>query len=136
MDRAVFLNKTGFTLVEVMVALVISLVLGLALMQTAMVGIDSNMVNVLREEAVNIAERKVSDARNIPFDSLVSDPSAAITRSMRNIISYSYTVTQTVTSLGSDSKLVTVTVTWDWKDKTAANGNPYTHTMTTVVRRT
>ena len=134
------LNKKGFTLVEVMIALVVSLVIGLALMQTAMVGIDSNMLNVLRDEAVSIAERKVSDARNVPFDSLVSVASSLTTdasiSSVRNLSLYRYGVQQTVSSLGSDSKLVVITVTWDWKDKTAANGNPYTHTITTVVRRT
>ena len=138
MGRVVLLriNKTGFTLVEVMIALVISLVIGLALMQTAIVGIDSNMINVLRDEAVNIAERKVSDARNVPFDSIVPDTSTVVTSSMRNIISYPYTVTQTVIQpTGSDVKVVTIEVKWDWKDKTVANGNAYTHTITTVVRK-
>jgi prepilin-type N-terminal cleavage/methylation domain-containing protein len=67
-------SLTGFTLVEVMIALIIMLVVFLALMQTALVGIDSNMINTLRNEAVNIAEIRMNEARNKPFVSLDADP--------------------------------------------------------------
>jgi len=68
----------GFTLVEVMIALVITLLVFLALMQTALVGIDSNMRNVLRDEAVKIAEMRMNEMRNIPFVSVVSDTASPL----------------------------------------------------------
>ncbi len=37
-------------------------------MQTALVSIDSNMINVLRDEAVSIAEMRMNELRNRPFD--------------------------------------------------------------------
>lgn len=69
MPQTVLLNKKGLTLIEVMVALVVLLLVFLALMQTALVSIDSNMINVLRDEAVNIAEEQMSNQRNLstPF---------------------------------------------------------------------
>lgn len=71
------LNKKGLTLVEVMIALVIFLFVFFALMQTALVGIDANMINSLRNEAVNIAEMRMNeDVRSIPFTSVVSDPNS------------------------------------------------------------
>ena len=63
-------NKKGLTLVEVMISLVVLLLVFLALLQTALVSIDSNMTNVLRDEAVNIAEEQMNIARNIDYDSL------------------------------------------------------------------
>lgn len=48
-------NKEGMTLVEVLIAMVVLLLVSLALMQTALVSIDANMRNVLRDESVSVA---------------------------------------------------------------------------------
>ena len=135
MLQTVLLNKKGLTLVEVMIALVVLLLVFLALMQTALVSIDSNMINVLRDDAVNIAEEQMSNQRNTPFDNVISVPAAFITRNIRNIANFPYSCLITVTNLNADSKQVVITVTWDWKTRTAANGNPYTHTISTILRR-
>ena len=66
-------NREGVSLVEVMIALVVMLLVFFALMQTALVGIDSNTQNSLRSEAVNIAELRMNEVRNTPFDSILSD---------------------------------------------------------------
>jgi prepilin-type N-terminal cleavage/methylation domain-containing protein len=74
MDRFVKLNRQGLTLVEVMIALLVMLVVFFALMQTALVGIDANMLNTLRGEAVNAAEKRMNaDVRNKPFASILTD---------------------------------------------------------------
>jgi Tfp pilus assembly protein PilV len=129
-------DKTGVTLVEVMMALVIALVVFLALMQTALVGIDSNMRNVLRDEAVSIADTKLNEARDIPFDSLAAgDTTETVTRSIKNIQNFSYSVSRTISDLNADNKQIDVLVTWDWKDNTVANGNPFTHSISMILRR-
>ncbi len=51
-----------------MIAFVVLLFVFLALMQTALVSIDSNMRNVLRDEAVRVAEERMNAHRNVPFD--------------------------------------------------------------------
>ena len=137
MLQTVLLNKKGLTLVEVMIALVVLLLVFLALMQTALVSIDSNMINALRDEAVNIAEEKMNEERNKTFDNIQSSPAVNVSRNIRNIPSatLNYKATRTVTQLNADSKQVTITVTWDWKDKTLANGTEYKHTISTVLRR-
>jgi prepilin-type N-terminal cleavage/methylation domain-containing protein len=130
MIRIVMSNKKGLTLVEVMIALVIVLLVFLALMQTALVSIESNTVNLLREEAVSVAEMKMNEVRNIPFDSLVSDASS-VTRNIRNISGgFTFSTSRTVTDLGVDNKQVNIVVTWQWK------GNTYNHSITTLMRNT
>ena len=135
MRQTALKNNQGLTLIEVMIALVVLLLVFLALMQTALLSIDSNMINVLRDEAVNIAEEQMNDARNTQFDNLTSLPAAAVLRNIRNVSNFSYSATTTVTNVNTDTKMIVVTVTWDWKDKTTANGNPYTHTISTLLRR-
>jgi len=151
--EAVLLNKKGFTLVEVMIALVVVLVVFLALMQTALVGIDSNMRNVLRDEAVSIAEMRMNEARSIPFTSLGSDPGSLagydcpngfsstgvpVERNIRNISGFDFCTNLTCQELGgdgncstddADSKQVNVMVGWKWK------GDNYTHRITTIRKR-
>jgi len=126
-------DKKGLTLVEVLIAMTVLLLVSLAMMQTALLSIDSNMVNLLRDEAVNIAELRMSEARNTSFDGLTAGSSTAtVNRNFRKIATVPFSVTRTVTDLNTDNKQITITVTWEWKEKTVANGNPYTHTITSI----
>jgi prepilin-type N-terminal cleavage/methylation domain-containing protein len=61
------LNEKGMSLVEVMVALVVLLFVSLALMQTALVSIDANMRNSIRDEAVSVAQTRLTEARNLAW---------------------------------------------------------------------
>ena len=128
--RTVLTDKKGLTLVEVMIALVVLLIVSLALMQTALVSIDANMTNILRDEAVSIAEMRMNQARNIPFDTLVSDGAdIPIARNVRNITGFSYATRMTVANLNVDNRQVDIRVGWTWK------GQNYTHNITTILRR-
>ena len=130
MLRIVLPDKKGLTLVEVMIALVVLLLVSIALMQTALVSIDANTKNALRDEAVGIAEMRINQARNTPFDSLVSDGAdIPITRNIRSITNFPYTTRMTVTNLNTTVNRVDITVGWTWK------GENHTHSITTIVRR-
>jgi prepilin-type N-terminal cleavage/methylation domain-containing protein len=146
MVEIVMLNKKGVTLVEVMISLVILLLVFLALMQTALVSINANMNNVLRDEAVSIAEQRINEARSVPYDALISDAAALpagvdcqttftvgeqIERNFRNILSKDFCTNMTVTPLGAagDARQVNVRVIWNWK------GEAFMHSITTLIRR-
>lgn len=136
------LNKKGMTLVEVLIALVVLLLVFLALMQTALVSIDSNTRNILRDEALSIAEARMTDLRNRPFDdALLADTGgvfvaeAGISRNFRGF-AVTFTPLRRIADLGAgDDKQVDITIRWDWKENTFANGNPYTHAISTILRR-
>lgn len=151
------LNKKGLTLVELLIALVITLVLFLALMQTALLSISTNTMNSLRDEAVRIAEMRANEARNLPFNiptppgpfldsdtgtpaeftasncppvffqAPISSKGVLIERNIRNISNFDFCTNMTVTLLG-DNKQVDITVGWLWK------AVPYTHNISTIVR--
>jgi len=116
-----------------MIALVVLLIVSLALMQTALVSINANMTNVLRDEAVNIAEMSMNESRNTSFDSLAAGTtSGTVSRTLRNITNFSYAVTRTVTNLpptNPNNKRLDIAVAWTWK------GENYTHSITTIVKR-
>lgn len=122
------LTDKGSSLVEVMLSLVILLIVFLALMQTALLSIDSNVKNLLRDEAVGIAEMRMSAIRNTPFASLTAGTTTATdNRNVRNA-AVTYTSTTTITSLNTDNMQATISVAWTWK------GQNYTHSISTIVR--
>ena len=128
-------NKNGFTLIEVMVSLLLSLLIFLAVMQVALMGMNYNMTNALRDEAVNVAEQQMNQVRNqvssvAGFTALGNPPLApfTISRNFRNVSNFNYTVNQVVAVLNANNKQVTITVTWPWK------GQNTTHIVNTVLR--
>jgi len=121
-------NNKGFTLVESLVALVILAIALLGLLTGLMVAIDINTRNILRDEAVKIADEYGEICRN---DITKCTPSTE-ERQFRNF-KRQYNVdiridNPTVTS-GSNinAKIVTITVTWQYR------GKNYSHTIKTAV---
>jgi hypothetical protein len=112
-----------------MIALVVLLLVFMALMQTALVSINANMNNILRDEAVGLAERTIIDARNTPYDTLVAGTTTATENTYVRSLTVTYTATTTVTDRGVNDKQIDVIVTWTWK------GEPYTHNMSTIRMR-
>jgi Tfp pilus assembly protein PilV len=155
-------DKTGLTLVEVLIALVIVLGVSLALMQTALISIDSNTRNILRDEAVRIAETRMNEARNIPFTSLISDASSPQTdfdgscesgcndcptgfstgkcrcRDLKNISGFKFCSNLTCTELGGDGDCATSDTDNKMVNFTIGwkwKGEGYTHSITTIRKR-
>lgn len=134
MRLIVWQNKKGLTLVEVMMALLILLFVSLALMQTALLSIDANVRNLLRDEAVNIAEARLREFRNRAWDhadiqdtgGTVADGS--VTREFKNF-QIAFTRQRNIGDLNIDNKQVNVIISWTWK------GENFNHNVTTVMRR-
>ena len=121
-------NKKGMTLIEVMLALVILMVVSLALMQTALLGMRENLKNVMRDEAVNIADQRINELRNLPFHALFSAPAeAAISRSFR-AANVTFTPTRTLSQI--DTKTIQIDMRIDWHYPPGQN---YSHSVTTIV---
>lgn len=141
-------DRRGLSLVEVMIAMVVLLFVSLALMQTALVSIESNMKNVLRDEAVVIAEERINRAKAIGFGNLTTGdttpllpapacPANFVTKyingqwhtvSLKGISNFGFCSSMWVTSLGNYDRRVDVFVGWNWK------GVEYNHDSTAIVR--
>lgn len=124
MARSALKNSAGVSLIEVLVSLVVTLFVFLGLMQTALLGLDANLKNQLRDEAVTIAETQMNAARNTPNP---VDDAMIVTRSFRNIDNFTYTVAQDVTDLGETTSIV-IQVDWAYRNQ------PFTHSITSVMQ--
>lgn len=137
MARIALLDNKGVTLIEMMMALVILLIVSLALMQTATLGIAINLQNALRDEAVNVAEMRMNHLTSLPFTSTVTHADLApvidftesgIPRSFRGF-SVNFTPTRTIADINANSKQITISISWDYR------GKSYSHGITTIMRK-
>ena len=127
-------NKKGLTLVEILIALVITLVVFLGLMQTALLSIDANTTNLLREEAVSIAEGRMRELRDMSFAGLGNVAKTTLPpRNFRNFsVNYDLTVAVTPVGIGTDAKQVNVLV--EWSNPKDPTGPKIIHSITTIKR--
>ena len=121
-------NNRGMSLIELLIAMLILMIASMAIMQTALLAYQNNAKNLIRDEAVRIADEQVNDKLNLPFDSVLSGTTTTtMTRDVRNFQA-AYTATTTVTTIGSsDTKQVDVLIAWTFR------GAPLNHRVTTIM---
>lgn len=145
-------NRNGFSLIELMVAILILAISTFGLLEALTRYIQINMDNTMRNEAMRITEERLEMIRGLQFadtlDQLVPDdgtpmPSSAqlpttVTRNIRKL-SIPYAVQTTISRLSfrsdgftPNSKAIQVLVTWRSKGTT---GTWHRHSAATVITR-
>lgn len=123
-------NKTGFTLIEFCVAVLIMMVGLLGLLQAVNMATAHNLGSMLRNEAVSIADEQMVLTRVSVIDSGTYTALAAqsnyLNRKNRGGFS-NYSVVRTVSSVSANTKEVSVRVAWRYK------GNKLNHTISTSI---
>ena len=137
------INKRGFTLIEVLIAMTLLLIGIMALLYTVSISISNNLQNVLRDEAVNVAAQQMTFVRNTPFNTIagtipigstatisigLSSGTGIIARNLRNT-SVAYTVQTNVTVMTADTLSVQVIVSWSYRGAVAR------HSVTSMMPR-
>ena len=154
-------NEKGVGLVEVMVALVVLLLVFMGLLQSALLSIDHNLRNVVRDEAVKIADQRMNGRladggttydglRIISFDALNGIATGnwnavSVTRNFRNI-ARQYNVCWRITRVDvapTETMRIEVAVGWNHRGENvpqqvgtgnAATTAEYVHQVTTLRR--
>ena len=117
----------GFTLIELMVALVILSVSMIGILDAMVLTMQQNLENFSRDEAVRIAEQQMNTLRNTSFD-LLADGNQNLTRTYKQI-NRSFAVTWTITPFSTISNSVQVQVNWTVNRKT------HSHLITSIISR-
>lgn len=124
-------NSGGFTLVEVMVAILIMMVGMIGLLEMINVSLQHNLKNQLRDEAVQVGERYMAELRGTPFDAIAASYAAVTVPSKLRGATKSYSVERLSQVLAREdasnaassptSLQLTVTVSWDYRNTTLVN---------------
>lgn len=124
-------NSSGFTLVEVMVAILIMMVGMIGLLEMINVSLQHNLKNQLRDEAVQVGERYMAELRGTPFDDIsLSYQTIQVPSKLRGStreysvarISQVLARQDPANAASSPTSLqLTVTVSWDYRNATLTN---------------
>ncbi len=118
-------SDDGFSLVEVLVALVVLIVVILALVFSSITSLSYSTQNLLRDEAVRIATEFVEGNLNCTHSNATS---SIVIRRIRNAeIAYNVTCASQQCCGLEDVRKVTVTVSWSYK------GQLYSYSTETIV---
>lgn len=129
MAQTAFHNARGMTLIEIMISMLIMTVVAVAMMQSSLLVMNTNLQNELRDEAVSVAELRMNEGRNTPFDDLASLPATTtVYRNVRSVIGFPYTADLATQLINTNSAQVSVDVTWTYR------GASYKHSVSTVLR--
>ena len=130
-------SNRGFTLVELVVAMVITLVAVLGLLQAVGVMGAQNLGNATRDEAMQIAEATMNDLRTRPFDQISTAANQDLypgidstthqwapdrVRSRLRGVTVSYAVTKSAKPLSANSDFLQVAVRWRFKNTSTSQG--------------
>jgi type IV pilus assembly protein PilV len=136
---AIYADNKGFTLIEVMVAIIIMMVGLLALLQTVNLAIAHNNSNKLRNDAIAYADQAIGTERTRKYSDVIASITPIRHKSALGFVSYSVVnsmsnLTATTHSLATDgiagSKRLQATVSWHEK------GVKKSHSITTTIVET
>lgn len=112
----VYSNKSGFTLIELMVSVLILMVGILALLQMVNVSISHGLTNQFRNEASLVADEALLNQQAKGYDQIaIATNSSSISRQLLGSTFKNYSVVTTGTTISNNTKQVDVTVSWVYK---------------------
>lgn len=142
MTTPVSCNKSGFTLIEVLVAVVILTVGLLGLMQTVIYALNHNLTAQLRQEATLVADQVMSmekakpyskitapsfDSTKVTYETLPMQITDTVVTRTVNGADKTFAVRKTVRSPTPQSKNIEVMVSWVHKQTT------YSHSVASII---
>jgi type IV pilus assembly protein PilV len=123
-------SRSGFTLIEFCVAVLIMMVGLLGLLQAVNMTSVHNLGSLLRNEAISVADEQMVLTKASVFDSATFTALAAtsgqVNRKARGGFN-NYSVNRTVAATSTNSREVAVRVSWRFK------GNRFNHIISTLV---
>jgi type IV pilus assembly protein PilV len=118
-QRSSYDSQAGFTLVEVMVAMVIVIVSLLGLLQSVNMVAETNLKNQLRDEAGQIGEKALNELMTADFDKTVFT-NYSVHTGLRGVNKY-FKVRGQRDAIGlTQSKNVWVRVSWTYKNTSSS----------------
>lgn len=128
MAPVAYSDKHGFTLLELMVALVIMMIGLLGLLQAINVALQFNMKSQMDYIGAQVADQQMAQETALPFANVPTTATAPFTVTRQvNLATVPYTVTITGSAVSANTTGVNIQVSWIYR------GNTYNHSIYSMV---
>ncbi|MGC8493600.1 MAG: type IV pilus modification PilV family protein [Syntrophobacteraceae bacterium] len=133
-------NKGGFTLIEVMVALIILAIGMMVSTMGIMAAINQGVLDDMRSNAMKIGQEQLETARNMPYGNIQTSNlwPTQITRQVEKAnVTYNVQMNFTPSAIGGNvnqDALVQFIVTWQFKPPLENSLHTYKYVTQTIVR--
>lgn len=118
-------NKSGFTLIEFLVAIFILMIGLLGLLQSVNLAINHNMQNDLRNTAVLVADEEMAKTLSVGYDNISSGSPKYVQRPVLKVMK-NYSVVRVVSQVSSgtvaSTKQIDLVVSWKYKQARYTHG--------------
>ena len=116
-------DSAGFTLVEMLMAMLVMTVGLLGLLQSVNVAYQQGTKTRLRSEAVQVAEERMHELSGLAFTKIPECAKTSVETRMVGGVPWNYTVTRKVQPAGSTAAAfqLTVAVSWSVRGETASH---------------
>lgn len=144
-------NKKGFSLIETLIAMLILFFILLALFMATALLTNQNFMNSIRNEAIRLAETRMSEMKNTPFDSLSqhawghldlstfvwSNDCQTLEIRIRNVSNFPFTICERIGDLSSATKQINIAIGWDYKGtgNLTPTSKKFQHVISSTVSR-
>jgi len=119
-------NDKGYSLIEVLIAMVLTALVFAGLLKSSLLVMNTNLDNLLRDEAASVADQQMTQLRNTPFNAVPAGTvTSTSTRQIRNVATFSFTTSQTIVPLDANNKSATITVSWLRSGQTTTRSQTY-----------
>lgn len=108
-------NNGGFTLIEVLIAIVILMVGMLGLLESINVAMEFNLKNHMRDEAVYVGEKYMNEFRGRGYSAILGNFSSLTVTSKIRGGKHNLTVDRSWSDMGASTKRLQVLVKWKYK---------------------
>lgn len=124
LKNKIYHNRSGFTLIEVMVSIIIMMVGLLGMLQAINLAMDKNIENQLRQKAIAVAEQQLNNLKGQSFGTIAAGTTSNFVRVATGSAFKNISVQRQITDLAvtdSKTKQVSIRVWWNYR------GKPYEH---------
>jgi len=120
-------DNQGFTLIEFLIATVVLMIGLLGMLQGINVAMDKNVQNMLRSEAMTVADERMMLKRGKAFDAISTNTSYSYLQRYSRGVFKNYSVQEIGSLATSSSKEIRITVAWKYRKLR------YTHVVSSFV---